>query len=261
MTQNLPPKIRVRGLSKSFGRKAVLRGLDLELHRGDSLVVIGGSGSGKSVLLKCMLGLLHPDVGSIEIDGPPASQPIHRDREEGGANIGMLFQNAALFDSLNVWRNVSFGLMQGKGTSAREAREIATAKLASVGLDADVAELYPAELSGGMRKRVGLARAIATEPEILFFDEPTAGLDPIMGHAIDELIVACVEKLGATALTITHDMASARRISKRMAMLYEGKLIWDGPTRAIERSGNPYVDQFINGRPDGPIQMNLAGAD
>ncbi len=251
------PKIRIRGLHKRFGRKVVLNGLDLDLHQGDSMVVIGGSGSGKSVLLKCVLGLLRPDAGTIEVDGEAAATSIHQDRDEVRANIGMLFQNAALFDSLNVWRNVSFGLMHGQGTPAKEAREVALAKLAQVGLDADVAELFPAELSGGMRKRVGLARAIATEPEILFFDEPTTGLDPIMGHVIDDLIVACVEELGATALTITHDMASARRISKRMAMLFEGKLIWDGPTRAIDRSGNEYVEQFINGRSDGPIKMQI----
>ncbi len=251
------PKIRIRGLHKRFGRKVVLNGLDLDLHQGDSMVVIGGSGSGKSVLLKCILGLLRPNAGTIEVDGEAAASSVHQDREEQRANIGMLFQNAALFDSLNVWRNVSFGLMHGQGTAPKEAREIAIAKLAQVGLDAEVAELFPAELSGGMRKRVGLARAIATEPEILFFDEPTTGLDPIMGHVIDDLIVACVEVLGATALTITHDMASARRISKRMGMLYEGKLIWDGPTRAIDRSGNAYVDQFINGRADGPIQMRV----
>ncbi len=260
MTPQDPPKIRVESLHKRFGEKVVLDGLDLELHHGDSMVVIGGSGTGKSVLLKCILGLLRPDSGTIEIDGAPAAQSIHQDRDEERANIGMLFQNAALFDSLNVWRNVAFGLMHGKGTAAREARDIAIDKLASVGLGADVAELFPAELSGGMRKRVGLARAIATEPEILFFDEPTTGLDPIMGHVIDDLIVACVEELGATALTITHDMASARRISKRMAMLYEGKLVWDGPTRAIDRSGNDYVDQFINGRAEGPIKMQATQA-
>jgi len=251
------PKIRIRGLHKRFGRKIVLNGLDLDLHQGDSMVVIGGSGSGKSVLLKCILGLLRPDAGTIEIDGEAAATSIHQDRDDERTNIGMLFQNAALFDSLNVWRNVSFGLMHGQGTPPKEAREVAITKLAQVGLDSDVAELHPAELSGGMRKRVGLARAIATEPEILFFDEPTTGLDPIMGHVIDDLIVACVEELGATALTITHDMASARRISKRMAMLYEGKLIWDGPTRAIDRSGNEYVEQFINGRSEGPIKMQI----
>ncbi len=258
MTPDDPPKIRVQGLSKRFGSKVVLDGLDLELYRGDSMVIIGGSGSGKSVLLKCILGLLRPDSGLIEIDGEPAAQSIHDDRDEDRANIGMLFQNAALFDSLNVWRNVSFGLMHGKRVAARQAREIAVEKLAAVGLGPDVAELFPAELSGGMRKRVGLARAIATEPEIIFFDEPTTGLDPIMGHVIDDLIVACVEQLGATALTITHDMASARRISKRMGMLYQGKLIWDGPTRSIDRSGNDYVDQFINGRAEGPITRTVA---
>ncbi|MEO1190779.1 MAG: ATP-binding cassette domain-containing protein [Pseudomonadota bacterium] len=247
------PKIRIRDLHKRFGEKVVLDGLSLDLNQGDSLVVIGGSGTGKSVLLKCILGLLKPDSGTIEIDGEPAATSIHQDRDEDRANIGMLFQNAALFDSLSVWRNVAFGLMQGQGMKAKPAREIALAKLEQVGLGEDVAELFPDALSGGMRKRVGLARAIATEPEILFFDEPTTGLDPIMGHVIDDLIVSCVEKLGATALSITHDMASARRISNRMAMLYQGKLVWDGPTRAIDRSDNPVVDQFINGRSEGPI--------
>jgi len=259
MTPERDPKIRIRGLVKAFGPKVVLNGLDLDLHPGDSMVVIGGSGSGKSVLLKCILGLLRPDAGTIEIDGEPAPTSIHEEREEDRANVGMLFQNAALFDSLNVWRNVSFGLMNSRRMRPKEAREIAVAKLGQVGLTADVAELYPAELSGGMRKRVGLARAIANEPEILFFDEPTTGLDPIMGHVIDELIVACVEELGATALTITHDMASARRISKRMAMLYDGRLIWDGPTRTIDHCGNPYVEQFINGRSEGPISTLVTG--
>jgi len=251
------PKIRIRGLKKSFGSKVVLDGLDLDVWPGDSLVVIGGSGSGKSVLLKCILGLLIPDGGSVEIDGTEVVGLGGRRLDQVRRKFGMLFQYAALFDSLPVWRNVAFGLMNAEGMAAGKAREIALQKLLQVGLGAEVGELYPAELSGGMKKRVGLARAIATEPEVIFFDEPTTGLDPIMGHVIDNLIVACVEKLGATALSITHDMASARRISKRMAMLFDGKLIWDGATRNIDRSGNPYVEQFINGRADGPIQMQI----
>lgn len=251
------PKIRVRGLKKRFGPKVVLDGLDLDLFAGDSLVIIGGSGSGKSVLLKCILGLLQPDDGSIQVDGQEVVGASGRTLAEIRAKMGMLFQYAALFDSLPVWRNVAFGLIHGLGMDVGEAKKIALEKLAQVGLNAEVAELYPAELSGGMKKRVGLARAIATKPEIVFFDEPTTGLDPIMGHVIDNLIVACVEQLGASALSITHDMASARRISKRMAMLYGGRIIWDGRTRDIDRSGNDFVEQFINGRADGPIQMQI----
>jgi phospholipid/cholesterol/gamma-HCH transport system ATP-binding protein len=251
------PKIRIRGLKKRFGEKVVLDGLDLDLFAGDSLVVIGGSGSGKSVLLKCILGLLQPDDGSIQVDGEEVVGASARQLTQMRRKMGMLFQYAALFDSLPVWRNVAFGLMHGEGMVPDEAKKIAVDKLAQVGLNRDVAELYPSELSGGMKKRVGLARAIATEPEIIFFDEPTTGLDPIMGHVIDSLIVACVEKLGASALSITHDMASARRISKRMAMLYGGRIIWDGRTRDIDRSGNEFVEQFINGRADGPIQMQI----
>lgn len=251
------PKIRIRGLRVAFGRNVVLNGLDLDLAPGDSLVVIGGSGSGKSVLLKCILGLLTPQAGSIEIDGEEIVGLRGGKLERIRRKFGMLFQYAALFDSLSVWRNVAFGLMQGKGMGAEEAKAVALKKLAQVGLSAEVAELYPAELSGGMKKRVGLARAIATEPEIIFFDEPTTGLDPIMGHVIDDLIVKSVHELGATALSITHDMASARRISKRMAMLFGGKLIWQGPTSEIDRSGNDYVEQFIHGRATGPIKMQL----
>jgi phospholipid/cholesterol/gamma-HCH transport system ATP-binding protein len=251
------PKIQIRGLKKSFGRKVVLDGLDLDIGAGDSIVIIGGSGSGKSVLLKCILGLLHPDGGSILVDGEEVVGARGGKLDAIRRKFGMLFQYAALFDSLTVWRNVAFGLINAEGMAPAEAKKIALTKLGQVGLGPEVAELYPAELSGGMKKRVGLARAIATEPEVIFFDEPTTGLDPIMGHVIDNLIVACVEQLGATALSITHDMASARRISKRMAMLYQGKLIWQGPTRDIDRSGNAYVEQFINGRAEGPIQMQV----
>jgi phospholipid/cholesterol/gamma-HCH transport system ATP-binding protein len=169
----------------------------------------------------------------------------------------MLFQSAALFDSLPVWANVAFGLIQGEGMDREPAREKAVEKLAQVGLGPDVADLWPAELSGGMRKRVGLARAIATDPEIIFFDEPTTGLDPIMGDVIDKLIVECVRGLGATALSITHDMASARRIADRVAMLHDGKIIWTGPVATIDNSGNDYVEQFIHGKAEGPIQMQV----
>ena len=251
------PKIRIRGLCKSFGDKIVLDGLDLDIGAGQSVVVIGGSGSGKSVLLKCILGLLTPDAGSIEVDGENVVGMGNRDIERVRRKFGMLFQNAALFDSLPVWENVAFGLIQGVRMERDAAKAIAIEKLAAVGLGAEVGALSPAELSGGMRKRVGLARAIATEPEIIFFDEPTTGLDPIMGDVINDLIVKCVRDLGATALSITHDMASVRKIADRVGLLYEGKIIWDGPVGDIDTSGNPYVDQFIHGRAEGPIAMQI----
>ncbi|MBT5459421.1 MAG: ATP-binding cassette domain-containing protein [Rhodospirillaceae bacterium] len=253
-------KIDIRDLRKAFGRKVVLDGLNLELRAGESLVVIGGSGTGKSVLLKNILGLLEPETGSIKIDGVDIVGLPWRRREEVLRKFGMLFQNAALFDSLLVWENVAFGLIQGQGMDRQAAREVAMEKLADVGLTPSVANLSPAELSGGMRKRVGLARAIATKPEILFFDEPTTGLDPIMGDVINNLIVKCVRELGATALSITHDMASARKIADRIAMIYQGKIIWIGPAADIDHSDNDYVDQFINGRADGPIQMDVRSA-
>ena len=251
------PKIAVRGLKKSFGDKLVLDGIDLDIGVGESVVVIGGSGSGKTVLLKNVLGLMEPDAGSITIDGQEVVGLSTAEREEVNRKFGMLFQSAALFDSLSVWENVAFGLTQSQGMPHKQAKEIAITKLGAVGLGLDVAELSPAELSGGMRKRVGLARAIATEPEIIFFDEPTTGLDPIMSDVINDLIVKCVKDLGATALSITHDMASARKISDRIAMIYKGKIIWAGPTRDIDHSGNPYVEQFIHGRAEGPIKMEV----
>ena len=252
-----PVKIRIRGLSKAFGPKVVLDELDLDILTGESLVVIGGSGMGKSVLTKCILGLLEPDAGSIQVDGREVVGLSHGELEDVRRTFGMLFQAAALFDSLPVWRNVAFGLIEVQGRSTREAHEIALAKMADVGLGPEVAELWPAELSVGMRKRVGLARAIATEPEVLFFDEPTTGLDPIMGDIIDELIVKCVRELGATALSITHDMDSARRISDRIAMLYAGKMVWTGPTAEIDDADNPYIHQFINGLAEGPIETEI----
>ena len=251
------PKIRIRNLHKRFGKKAVLAGLDLDVAVGESVVIIGGSGTGKSVLLKCILGLLEPEEGSIQIDGEEVVGLPEDERERVNRKFGMLFQGAALFDSLSVWRNVAFGLIQAKGMAPTDAHPIAIEKLAQVGLGPEVGELSPAELSGGMKKRVALARAIATEPEIIFFDEPTTGLDPIMGDVINDLIVQCVQTLGATALSITHDMASARKISHRIAMLYGGRIIWAGPTEDVDRSGNAYVDQFIHGRAEGPIQMQV----
>jgi len=252
-----PLKIQITDLHKSFGPKTILDGVNLELSKGESVVIIGGSGTGKSVLLKNILGLLDPESGSIKIDGVEVVGMPRRQREEVLKQFGMLFQNAALFDSLSIWENVAFGLIQGRGMEKNKAKEIAIEKLADVGLSADVGELSPAELSGGMRKRVGLARAIATKPEIIFFDEPTTGLDPIMGDVINDLIVKCVKELGATALSITHDMASARKIADRIAMLYRGKIIWAGPVADIDHSSNEYVEQFIHGRADGPIQMEV----
>jgi len=254
------PKISVRGLRKSFGRKRVLDGVDIDCTTGESLVIIGGSGTGKSVLVKCILGLLHPEGGSISIDGVETTGLRRTARERLLQKFGMLFQGSALFDSLSVWENVAFGLVQGRGMEGLVAREIALAKLAAVGLGPEVSLLRPAELSGGMQKRVALARAIAAEPEIIFFDEPTTGLDPIMADVINDLIVKCVREVGTTAVSITHDMVSARKIADRIAMLHQGRLVWHGPTAEIEHSGNPFVDQFINGRAEGPIRMEVRAA-
>jgi phospholipid/cholesterol/gamma-HCH transport system ATP-binding protein len=251
------PKIRIRGLCKAFGDKPVLDGIDLDVSPRTSMVVIGGSGTGKSVLLKCVLGLLEPDAGSIEIDGHDVLRMDRREAEPVRARIGMLFQNGALFDSLPVWENVAFGLLAQRRTSRREARARAEEVLGQVGLAASVGALWPAELSGGMQKRVALARAIAARPDILFFDEPTTGLDPIMGAVIDNLIVDCVRRLGSTAVAITHDMASARRIGDRAAMIHKGRIVWEGPATALMDSGNAVVDQFTHGRHQGPIQMEL----
>ena len=249
------PKIELRGVKKRFGPKVVLDGIDLVLPAGESLVVIGGSGTGKSVTIKCVLGILKPDAGQILVDGKEVTHLRGRARDEMLRKFGMLFQSAALFDSLPVWENVAFGLIQGRGVGRKQARDIAIRKMAQVGLGAEVANLSPAELSGGMQKRVGLARAIAADPEIIFFDEPTTGLDPIMADVINSLIVDTVKEVGATTLSITHDMTSARKIADKIAMLYGGKIIWQGPTKEIDRSGNPYVEQFIHGRAEGPIKM------
>ncbi len=251
------PKIRLREVKKAFGRKHVLNGLDLDVARGESVVVIGGSGSGKSVLLKCILGLVTPDAGSIEVDEVDAVHVQGRGREQLLAKFGMLFQSAALFDSLRVWENVAFGLVEGRGMKRTEAKPRAIENLRKVGLNPEVGELWPAELSGGMKKRVGLARAIATQPEILFFDEPTTGLDPIMSDVINDLIAHSVRELGATAISITHDMASARKIADRVAMLHGGRIIWQGPVDQIDRSGNAFVEQFIHGSAEGPISVDV----
>jgi phospholipid/cholesterol/gamma-HCH transport system ATP-binding protein len=249
------PKIQLIGVKKSFGSKVVLDGVDLTIAPSSSLVIIGGSGTGKSVTIKCILGILRPDEGTILVDGEDITHINGGARDRVMRKFGMLFQGAALFDSLPVWENVAFGLIQGRGVPRAKARDIAIQKLAKVGLSEDVAFLSPSELSGGMQKRVGLARAIAADPEIIFFDEPTTGLDPIMADIINDLIISTVKDVGATALSITHDMVSARKISDRIAMLYGGKIIWAGPTGEIDHSGNPYVEQFIHGRAEGPIKM------
>jgi phospholipid/cholesterol/gamma-HCH transport system ATP-binding protein len=251
------PKISLCGVRKSFGGKTVLDGVDLDINSAESLVVIGGSGTGKSVTLKCVLGLLAPEAGSIKVDGEEVIGLNGAGRERVLRKFGMLFQGSALFDSLTVWENVAFGLIQGRGVARARAKEIALEKMAQVGLGLEVGALSPAELSGGMQKRVGLARAIATDPEIIFFDEPTTGLDPIMADVINDLIVNSVRSLGATALSITHDIASARKIADRVAMIHGGKIIWSGPVSDMDASGNDFVDQFISGRAQGPIEMQV----
>jgi len=250
-------KLSLKDVRKRFGPKTVLDGLSLDVRKGESVVVIGGSGTGKSVMLKCVLGLIKADSGSILIDGQESMKFDAAQREQALRKFGMLFQGGALFDSLKVWENVAFGLIQGRKMERTKAKQIALDKLAQVGLTPDVGELSPAELSGGMQKRVALARAIAAEPEIIFFDEPTTGLDPIMADVINDLIVSCAKKLGASTLSITHDMASARKIADRIAMIYKGRIIWQGPVSEIDNSGNAYVDQFIHGRAEGPIKTDV----
>jgi phospholipid/cholesterol/gamma-HCH transport system ATP-binding protein len=252
-------KVELRGIKKRFGPKIVLDGLDLDIQSGESLVVIGGSGTGKSVMIKCVLGILRPEEGQIFVDGQDVTHVSGSRRDAVMRKFGMLFQGSALFDSLPVWENVAFGLIQGRGVARKRAKDIAIEKLAKVGLGSEVAMLWPAELSGGMQKRVGLARAIAAEPDIIFFDEPTTGLDPIMADVINDLIVSTVKDLGVTTLSITHDIASARKISSRIAMLYKGKIVWHGLTSQMDSSGNPFVDQFIHGRAEGPIKMEIRG--
>ena len=244
--------IELRDVHKSFGSKHVLRGVNLSAAKGESVVIIGGSGTGKSVLLKCVLGLVKHDTGLIALEGQDVLQA---ERDAFLARFGMLFQGGALFDSMSVWQNVAFRLLRGSlKRPAEEAREIAIEKLRRVGLKPDVADLFPAELSGGMQKRVSLARAIAAQPDVIFFDEPTTGLDPIMSGVINDLIREIVVEMGATAITITHDMTSVRAISDRVAMLHRGKIRWEGPIADLDHSNDPYVDQFIHGRATGPIE-------
>ncbi|MES2916057.1 MAG: ATP-binding cassette domain-containing protein [Pseudomonadota bacterium] len=244
--------IELRDVHKRFGENRVLQGANLSIASGTSMVIIGGSGTGKSVLLKCILGLVRPDSGTITLEGQDVTKA---DRDAFLARFGMLFQGGALFDSLKVWENVAFRLVRGtKALSKPQAREIAVEKLRRVGLKPEVADLFPAELSGGMQKRVGLARAIAAEPEIIFFDEPTTGLDPIMAGVINELIREIVTEMGATAMTITHDMSSVRAIADTVAMLHGGVIRWTGPVGEMDATPDAYVQQFIHGRADGPIE-------
>ncbi len=244
--------IELSGVQKAFGANRVLQGVDLAVASGESLVVIGGSGTGKSVLLKCILGLVRHDAGTIRLDGEDVTKA---ERDPFLAKFGMLFQGGALFDSLRVWENVAFRLVRGPGRRPRaEARTIALEKLRRVGLGPQVADLYPAELSGGMQKRAGLARAIAADPEVIFFDEPTAGLDPIMAGVINALIREIVVEMGATAITITHDMTTVRTVADRVAMLHGGLIRWQGPVADLDTTPDPYVRQFVEGSAEGPIE-------
>ena len=255
MNASAEPLIRVSGVEKRFGANHALRGIDLSIAKGDALVLIGGSGAGKTLLLKCIMGLIPPDSGTISFEGADVAGFSSAERRRFLDHFGMTFQKSGLFDSMLVWQNVAFRLLQDHAMSQAQAKERAIDKLAAVGLDAPTADLYPAELSGGMQKRVGLARAIANDPDILFLDEPTAGLDPIMTNVINELILDIVERLGATVVSITSDMSSLGVISKRVAMVHEGRIIWEGATDTVMRSGNDFVDQFVHSRAEGPIEM------
>ena len=251
------PKIIVQNLTKNFGNKQVLKDINFEVAKGESLVIVGGSGSGKSVCIKIIASLIKLTSGSIKVDGTETSQAKGDSRDQLMSKFGFLFQGGALFDSLPIWENVAFRLLHSGRMDKKQAREIAIEKLKLVGLGAKVADNHPSELSGGMQKRVALARAIAAKPEIIFFDEPTTGLDPIMADVINDLIISNSKEIGATTITITHDMHSARRIADKIAMLYEGKIIWFGDAKDIDHSGNPYVDQFINGHSVGPIDFSV----
>ena len=245
--------LKIEKLHKSFGEKVILNDLNINITRNTSQVIIGGSGTGKSVLIKCILGLIQQDQGIISYDDTPLNRDTRKEINFYD-KIGMLFQGAALFDSLTVWENITFAI---KSKSKSDLKEIAKDKIHKVGLDSSVINLYPSELSGGMQKRVALARAIAKNPQLLFFDEPTTGLDPIMADVINNLINEIIHKIGATAITITHDMESAKKIADKISMLYKGNIIWSGNPGEIERSDNPYVDQFIHGRSEGPIKINI----
>jgi phospholipid/cholesterol/gamma-HCH transport system ATP-binding protein len=249
------PLITVKKLSKKFGENVVLKNLDLTVDKGDSYVIIGGSGTGKSVLLKCIMGLILPDAGKVFFKSVDVTNKSTAARQKE-LKFGMLFQGGALFDSLKIWENVAFGLIEGDKLPKKEAKNIAMEKIKAVELDESVAELYPSELSGGMQKRAALARAIATNPNIIFFDEPTTGLDPIVSRKINDLIRKCVDDLGATAITITHDMDSVRTIATKVGLLFDGSLIWQGNVKELNQTDNPYVHQFINGLAEGPFTFS-----
>ncbi len=251
------PVIQIKDLAKAFGAKKVLQGLDLQVKEGESVVVIGGSGTGKSVMLKCILGLLEADGGSIRLDGIELIGASRKTYEEARDKISMLFQGSALFDSLPVWENISFALLQKGLVSRKEGKELAVKLLGQVGLPPEAADLSPSELSGGMQRRVALARALASKPRIIFFDEPTAGLDPIISGVISELIRKCVKDLGVTAITITHDMKCAAHVGDRIAMLYDGKIVWQGTPDEMKNSTNPYIKQFVHGESEGPIRLQV----
>lgn len=251
----MTPKLLIKNLTKNFGEKQVLAGIDLQVNKGESVVILGGSGSGKSVLIKIIASLLTPTSGSIQVDGKEVANIGTKDRDKLMEKFGFLFQGGALFDSLPIWENIAFRLLNHQKMNKKDAREVAMQKLRAVGLSEKTADLFPSELSGGMQKRASLARAIAANPEIIFFDEPTTGLDPIMADVINDLIVANSKELGATTITITHDMQSARKIADKIAMLFEGKIIWFGDVKDMYSSSNPYLDQFIHGRSEGPINF------
>ncbi|MBT3553186.1 MAG: ATP-binding cassette domain-containing protein [Rhodospirillaceae bacterium] len=254
-SSNSTPKIKLEGVVKSFGDNHVLKGVDLEIADGESVVLIGASAAGKTCLMKCIVGLVAPDAGSIQIDGQETTRLSPKEREVLMHRMGMLFQQSALFDSQLVWQNVAFQLLQDHKLSRAEAKEIAIETLTSVGLPPDVGELLPAEISGGMQKRVGFARSIANKPEIVLLDEPTSGLDPIMTNVINDLILDNVHQMGATALSITSDTGGARKLGDKIAMLYDGKIIWVGSRENVDQSDNPFVDQFIHHRGEGPFEM------
>ena len=246
-------QIKIKGLSKAFGEKVVLDNLDLDIPKGKSIAVIGASGTGKSVLLKCVLGLIEADQGSITVDGVETLGASRQTREDVLKKFGMLFQGGALFDSLKIWENVVFRYRQGKNLNLAELRDAAEQALADVNLEPRVMDLYPAEISGGMQKRVALARAVVDRPEILLFDEPTTGLDPITSGVINRLIRSAVDRLGATAITISHDMTSIRAIADDVAMLHGGRVIWKGPVGDMDQTDNPILDQFVHGYAEGPL--------